>query len=311
VRFSTKGSLLQTKEYLDAMRKRPELFWVAFSIITPDDEILKKIDKYAPDATQRLKTMKALSDIGVKTSLRYRPIIPNISDRTRNYPKAYKSLIEKAAESGAVAVSMEALFSPSALSGDAKERWAELCKVANTDLLNLYKRITPKFGKCIRPSRAFVEDIFLASRDIAHANKMVFASSDPTMKHLNDTGCCCGMLPDDPIFGNWQRENACNAIVEARDNSKLINGKDYIPEWSKTTMVRDMCMCVGAMGVAMANTTWADKLLNGWNDLKTNRGTFLYFQGILKPDSLDAEKNVIYKYSEPLKSGCKTPIFKI
>lgn len=309
-RISTKGNLLQVKEYLDKLATAPELFWVAFSLITPDDELLQKIDKFAPNATQRLLTMKKVSALGVKTSLRFRPIIPGVSDRTPAHPHAYRELIERAAEAGAQAVSMEALFSPSALTKDSKDRWNELHKITKTNLISLFKSISPKAGACTRPSRAYVEDIFYAARDVAHKCGLTFAVSDPVMKHLNDTGNCCGMKPDDPVFGNWQREQATNAIVEARAG-KLINGKDYIPPWSNTIMRRDMCMHVGPQGAVMSQTPWAEKLINAWNDIRTNRGALVYFQGILQPVKLDADGNIIYKYEEPKKAGCKTPIFKV
>ena len=53
VRISTKGNLFLTDEYLDAISEKPHLYWVAFSIITPDDERLAKIDRYAPSATEK------------------------------------------------------------------------------------------------------------------------------------------------------------------------------------------------------------------------------------------------------------------
>jgi len=36
-RMSTKGNMFLLDEYLDGISERPELYWVAFSLITPDD----------------------------------------------------------------------------------------------------------------------------------------------------------------------------------------------------------------------------------------------------------------------------------
>jgi DNA repair photolyase len=309
VRISTKGKLFAIPEYLDAV-SHPELFWVAFSLITPDDELLEKIDVHAPNATERLKCMKLLSQRGVTTSLRMRPIIPNVSDCTPKHPKAYKELIERAAEAGAKAVSMEALFAPSRLLGDSKQRWDEMQRIISFPLIEYYKRITPKGGSCIRPSRAFVEDMFHACREVAHNCGMVFAVSDPTMKHLNDTGNCCGMLPNDPIWGNWQRENANQAIIDAK-NKPFIVGSDYIPAWAHHVNKNQMCMSSGPKGCVDASTTWAEKLLDTWNDLKTNRGVLQYFQGILKPTALTADKQVQWAYREPERVHMANPVFKV
>jgi len=43
-RFSTKGNLFLVDEYINAMKEKPHLFWVAFSIISADDEIIKQLD---------------------------------------------------------------------------------------------------------------------------------------------------------------------------------------------------------------------------------------------------------------------------
>jgi len=308
-RISTKGILLQEQEYLEAF-SNPNLFWFAFSIITPDDELITKIDKYAPNATERLKAMYALSKKGVSTSLRFRPMIPNVSDRTKNHKYAYRDLIQKAADSGARAVSMEAMFSPGALLGDTKQRWDELHEIVGINLIDLYKNLRSKGGSCNRISRPLVEDIFYECQELTHKNNMTFAVSDPIMKHLNDTGCCCGMLPNDPIWGNWQRENATNAVVEAKEG-KEVNGKDYVPEWANEICMRDMCCIVGPAGAMVNRKTWADKLINTWNDLKSNRGALNYFQGILRPKAMDKDKNIVYAYNSPKRQHNKNQLFKV
>jgi len=60
VRISTKGGrLLQMKEYLDLFAENPRQFWVAWSIISNDDERIAKVDINAPVTSERLKAMKA------------------------------------------------------------------------------------------------------------------------------------------------------------------------------------------------------------------------------------------------------------
>ena len=307
-RISTKGKLLATKEYLNAF-DRPDLFWVAFSIISIDDEVLAKIDKNAPLPSERLATMKALSSQGISTSLRFRPLIPNVSDRTAKHPQAYVELIEKAAEAGCRAVSMEMLFAPGQLIGSTRQRWNELEKTIKFPIRELYRKITPKLGACIRPSRAYAEDLFLHSREIAHKCGMTFGVSDPIMKHLNDTGCCCGIKPNDPHFGNWQRENATNALVEARDKKKRVTAKDYIPKWAYDVMKRDLCALSGVTAINFKDTTWGDVLNETWNDLRGNRGPLVYFQNLLKPVAIE-NGDIVYEYRKPEYHNCKTPVLR-
>ena len=94
VRISSKGTVMGEPDYLERLAKAPHLFWFAFSIISPDDKLIGKVDKGAPVTSQRIAAMKAVTDIGCKASLRFRPMMPGLSDATPDYPRAYQSLIE-------------------------------------------------------------------------------------------------------------------------------------------------------------------------------------------------------------------------
>lgn len=309
-RISTKGTLFTLPEYLEAF-SRPELFWVAFSIISIDDQLMAQIDKFAPVPSERIKAMRALSKAGVKTSLRFRPLIPNLSDRTPRHPYAYRELIERCAEAGATAVSMEALFTPGSLRGEAGKRWSTLEKVIGFDIRRVYKDLTPKGGSCTRLSREYVEDMFYACQEVTHACGMTFAVSDPLFKHLNDTGCCCGIKEDDPVFGNWQRENATTALVEARRTGLEVSATKYIPAWAHTQKIQNLCFITGPKACSLEKFMWSDKLRNTWNDLESNRGVLYYFQGSLRPVGKDKEGNIAYVYSEPPRKHFRHQIFKI
>lgn len=122
VRISTKGNMFLEEDYLRKVEERPELFWVSISLITPDDNILKGIDIGAPSAKDRLEVMSNLKAIGVKTSLRLRPMLPGVSDATPDYPEAYKTLIRESKKNGARAVSAEVAYMPGAMTAEVKKR---------------------------------------------------------------------------------------------------------------------------------------------------------------------------------------------
>ena len=296
VRISTKGTVFQSKEYLDAIAKAPELFWVAFSIITPDDEVLEQIDRRAPNATQRIRTMKALSSVGVKTALRFRPILPGISDATKEYPQAYKVLIEEAAEAGAGAISYEVGFVPGGMTKEVRARWNVLSKVAGVPFEKIYRGFGP-IQSCMRPPHTWVENIMHAIRDEAHKHSMNVGVSDPVWKQLTDTGCCCGIMPDDPVFGNWEIESATNQLLLAKETGKVLGPKDIIPEWAYEHGWAGIANPgVGPLVAYKArHQTWAKRLHDLWNNLGAQRGPLEYFQGALQPVE---RKNgdVFYKY---------------
>lgn len=314
LRLSTKGTVLRQKDYLNAMAQAPELFWVAFSIISPDDDVLSKIDIGAPNATERLKTMAALSKIGVKTSLRFRPMFPGISDKTPRYPKAYKALIDKAAEAGAVAVSYECGFYPGRLTADAAKRWDILAKVSGAPLPNIYR----SFGgqACTRPSYTWTENIMHAVAEVAHSHGMVVGVSDPVWKQLTDTGCCCGILPGDEVFGGWSKQNATNSLLIAKNKKRqrLITFADSIPAWTEEILLAESCyMGAGPKTVyKKRHLTLFEKYRSVWNDPKSQRGPAVYFQGAVEPTStVDEDGNIVYKYVGLERQHMKAPYWSV
>lgn len=298
VRISTKGTIMAEKDYLLALTKAPHLFWVAFSIITPDDEIIERIDRQAPNATQRLRAMAVLSREGVKTSLRFRPILPGVSDCTAQYPEAYRVLIEKAAQAGASAISYEVAFAPGIMTAGLRWRWERLHQIVGIPYIALYKR----FGghtACLRPPYTWTENIMHAICFQAHRNGLQVGVSDPVWKQLTDTGCCCGIAPDDPVFGNWQRESATNQLLVAKQTGKLLGPDDIIPAWAREVPLQQI-VNLGAGPLKTyrrRHATWADKLHATWNDLKGQRGPLNYFQGALLPVKRDGDGDLYYRYA--------------
>lgn len=296
VRISTKGNLFLEDEYLQAIAKAPELFWVNFSIISIDDKIMKLVDVGAPPPSERLRCMKNLSEIKVKTGLRFRPIIPGISDATPDYPNAYMDLINTAADNGAGNISYEVAFLPM-LDPKAVPKWTRLEKITGIPYLSIYR----KFGRtqpCTRASYIWTEQIMHAIHKVAKARNMFIGVSDPLWKQLNDGGCCCGIPPNDPVFGNWQRESATNRLVEARDAGKLLSPKDIVPEWALMTKADAMYRPpIGPAGATFRKYfLWGDKMQEQWNDLTCDRGPLQYFQGALRPVERTTDGDMIFKY---------------
>ena len=313
-RISTKGKLFLEDEYLDAV-SYPDIFSVAFSLITVDNEILSRIDKGAPTVDERLESMKRLSDRGVKTILRMRPIIPNVTDSTPNHPEAWKELVYRAAEAGAEAISAEVLFVPGARAEKEDKRFAQIEDIIGVPLRKWYENITVAYGKCIRPSRAWTQDFMKNLVDYAHKCGLDVGISDPVMAELGDTPCCCGIMPDDPVFGNFEKETAKRCVVQGRQlaeegQNSYWQLEDVMPKWAKDVKKSDMVFMIGREHTwKISNLTWYDEIKKTWNDFSGNRGVLKYFEGLLKPVRRDENGNVVYKYDPPKYKDVNPPFW--
>lgn len=298
VRISTKGRIFLLPEYQEVIAKAPHLFWVAFSIITPDDELLAKIDLRAPSATMRLQTMKALSKLGVKTSLRFRPLWPHVSDKTKNHPIAYKELIERATQAGAIAVSYEVGFVPGVITKQTRSRWEHFSHVIGVPLEKLYLSFGKRQG-CMRAPYSWTENIMHAIYEEAHKNGLVCGVSDPVWKQLTDTGCCCGILPDDPVFGNWETESATNQLLLAKRDGKLIKSTDIIPAWAYKERASSLVnLGVGPLSAYdKRHRLWSDTMIDLWTNINKERGPLTYFQGALVPIERLSDGDILFKYN--------------
>jgi DNA repair photolyase len=304
VRVSTKGGLLlQQPEYLALLAKRPELFWFAFSCITVDDVLLSQIDRRAPNATERLKAMAGLTKLGCRASIRMRPILKNVTDTTPAHPKAWQELLRRARDAGAEAVSMEFVFVPGAEKPGVEARWNAIEEITRFPYRRFYKKTSDKFSACLRSSRWWKEELTFAIREEAHALGMVFSISDPHWKELNDTGCCCGIKDTDPVFGNWEKKQACQALLNAKADFEaggpgLLHLADVVPDWAKRVMARSLLCVVGPKGTAEASRTAFGEYHHRhiWNDLNSPRGPYIYFGGIVKPCGKDENGDLVYQY---------------
>lgn len=322
VRIGTKGGVvLQRKEYLKLFEKNPDQFWFAFSITCNSDEIIRQIDINAPSTSDRLAAMKKLTKIGCNASLRFRPFLPGISDSYPGEPQAWKTLILRAKESGARAISFEYIFLPSNMTGKQKAMHQLLFKVMkNPKFAQFWMENSNKKEVCRRGKREIKEEITLRIKHLCHKIGMQFGCSDPHFKELNDTGSCCGMPEEHPYFGNWSRRQMTEVIVQARKaynsgEELLINYNDWKPKWAHKIQFREMVSIGNWHNYRIKkNTTFGDHIRERWNNPSHPRGPYIYFDKALVPIGLDritGDLVYVYKRWKKMKrfSGIVNDIF--
>lgn len=302
VRVGTKGAnVMMEKPYRDLFHATPDKFWFAFSIISADDDLLTSVDVAAPNATERFAAMKAYAKEGHPVSVRFRPFLPGLSDHN----DGWRRLLDKAADAGAKAVSFEFIFLEMAPTTRQKIMYNHMFKaMGDVKFGEKWNAMSRSIESCRRGSRDYKFEVTSNIRDYAHKLGMVFACSDPHFKELNDTGCCCGILPDDPIFGHWSRRQLTNVVHELKKDfdagiRRRVSYNDWAPEWAHNVRAVEMYNCGGWHSKRVRKYfTFGDAMRNKWNDPRHPRSPYIYFAGVMHPVGVDQNKDVVYEYRD-------------
>lgn len=312
VRISTKGTVLLERDYQKVIAQAPHLFWIMVSIVTPDEQLAAKVERHVPSPKQRIRVIEEMTKLGCFTGLRFRPVVPGMSDRTPRFPVAYKTLIDWAADAGAKAMEYEIVYVPMRFHGEQKERWERMERDIGVPLRDVYMGMGPAQAS-LRPSAQWMEDIVHAIHHCSKQRGLIVGISEPSWKELNDDGCCCGMVRTHPVFGNYEPKNFTQALVNARDTGKPIELEDVTPEWAHTTKMSLICNIGGAGPLAAYNKrhlTYAEFIANDWRNQRSTRNPLTYFQGALKP--IVDGKDVKYEFvGQKRRHPALTPFWEV
>ena len=292
--FSSKGDLLLTdKKYWDIFMANKENYHYKASIITADEEVAKIIEAGVPTPKRRFEVLKALSDAGVETTLRMRPFIIGITDKTM------PELIRMGAEAGVKSVSTEFFCLETRMTPALKTRYKAMSKLCGFDIVEYYKKLSTGCGY-LRLNYQIKEKYIKAVKTECEKYGIRLHVSDAHHKELSCTGSCCGLPDNHPTLSNYQKSQFTNAIVIARKNGTVKFSEiaeDF--EWLKSFLWRN------AEGfntgnndkrLKRKNLTMFEFMRNAWNNPKDLHGPYKYFGGALRPIDKDENGDLIYKY---------------
>jgi len=321
MRVSTKGArVLLRPEYVKALTEHPNRkIWFAFSIISSDDELIKKIDCGAPETSVRMKAIKMLTSLGYPCSLRYRPIIPPVAQRIMPNGKTdWMNLIDLAKEAGVRAISFEQIFLNQMANEKQRKLYREMCAVMGCpDFPMEWKHHSIKNQPCLRANRFYKYNLMMSIRNYAKNAGLVVGISDPHFKEYGDYGCCCGIPRSDAVFGHYST-SMTDLVIKGRKTFER-TGKnlqfrftDFAPSWGQKIAYTNMCNVGDADKKMVAKyKTWYDNIRDTWNEPKHPRSPYNYFEGILFPVGVDELKNVIYEYRDWATQVWKKPLPKL
>lgn len=92
VSFLTKGFV--TNRFCQLFANQPQLVFAQIGITTLDDRLRRRFEPHTASPLERMRHIESLKRIGVETTVRLDPLIPDLSDTEENLRPLFKSLQE-------------------------------------------------------------------------------------------------------------------------------------------------------------------------------------------------------------------------
>ena len=289
--FSTKSAWVFNDPKYQELFRGADNWNVKFSIITLDEEDANKIEVGVASPRQRLDAMKKYNELSKGgTTLRLRPFIPGVSDKT------YLDLIREAHKAGATAVTTEFFCLEMRSINQAKEHYQVISDVAGFDIVEFYRKYSTGTGY-LRLNRKVKEKYIKKMKELCDELGMRFYVSDAHFKECSNNCCCCALNK------NWDysRGNFAAALQIAKKKGKVY--------W--TDIEKDMYflnfLLKKAEGFNTNNSetrakyegmTMKDYLHYLWNSPKMGQSPYKIFEKVLIPDGYDENHDIIYKYNK-------------
>lgn len=289
--FSTKSAWVFNDPKYQELFKGADNWNVKFSIITLDENDAKKIEVGVPSPRARLDAMKKYNELSKGgTTLRLRPFIPGVSDKT------YLDLIREAHKAGATAVTTEFFCLEMRSIKTAKEHYKTISDCAGFDIVEFYRKHSNGSGY-LRLNRKVKAKYIKKMQDLCNELGMRFYVSDAHFKECSHNCCCCALNKN----WNYSRGHFASALQIAK---KV--GKVYWADIEKDMYFLDFPIAK-ASGFNLNSSenraklngmTMKDYLHYLWNSPQRGQSPYKIFEKVLIPDGLDEDNNIIYKYNQ-------------
>ena len=289
--FSTKSAWVFHDPKYQELFRGTDNWNVKFSIITLDEKDAKKIEVGVPSPLERLAAMKEYNKLSKGgTTLRLRPFIVGVSDKT------YLDLIRAAKEAGATAVTTEFFCLEMRSIQNAKEHYDVISECAGFDIVEFYRKYSNGSGY-LRLNRKVKEKYIKKMQELCGELGLRFYVSDAHFKECCNNGCCCAL----PQGWDYSRGNFSAALQIAKKTGEV--------RWSD--IEKDMYFLDfpyrKAQGFNVNSSenrakfdgmTMKDYLRYLWNNPKRGQSPYKIFERVLRPDGLDENGDIIYKYDQ-------------
>lgn len=297
VSISTKGVWwLYDEEYRDLLRAGAEqrTIHLKITIITDDEKKAKVLEAGTPTPDERYRGLETASELGVVTTLRFRPYILGVSDLCD------EAMLRRAKDVGCYSATTEFLCVEGRSSTIAAERFERIGQVAGYDVYRFYRLHSASRAGLLRLNYDLKRPHIRRMQAVCEEIGLKFFVSDA---HHKEAGCgsgCCG-LPDEGPLGNSFDGHFGEAVQIAKRNGQVM--------WSDIAQEAENLKAISfyrAEGYNAGSTrnranrryqTMYDYMRECWNNVDSKLSPAKHHGGAMVPTGADENGDVIYTYN--------------
>jgi DNA repair photolyase len=303
VRFSTKGTWwVDNEEYMEIFRGAKN-FSMMISIINLDEERARLIERGVDSPAKRFRALEKWVEAGAGDAiLRLRPFIFGCSDINDEYLQ----MIEYAGDIGVKGVSTE--FFCLEMRGDDStvKRYDKMSEAIGFDIIDFYRKNSPGQSGYLRLNPEIKKPYVEKMRALCDKLKIRLSISDAHHKDKGDSGACCAL---DTKVMKHNKGQFTEVLVLAKsrfvdDHVGEVTWKDMEPSLRKLGFDKFLWRHAQGYNTGSSETrskrynmTMYDYFREIWNTPNSGQSPYKYFQGLLRPDRVDSEGNVVYHYA--------------
>ncbi len=255
--ISTKSTLLSTPVYLNELRQNPNIV-VQFSFSTLNDKIGQLVEPYSYAPSEILKTIEVLSKHLIKTTARWQPFIPNVSEQPEEF-------IKKIASVGIRHLGFEHLKLPVE---NNSLLWQKLSKNLNFDIKKFYSdnNASRDGREMVLPPDFKIKNALIVKNELKKYG-ITFGSADNDIQYLSDFDCCCSGVDQFAGFENWNKFQIANAIKKSNGNE--IRFELIADEWHPKGSIDKFLNSESRIVKKEDHNTINDYILDRWENLNS------------------------------------------
>ena len=286
--ISTKSTLLSDNEYLDVLKSNKNTV-VQFSFSTLVDDISRIVEPSSYLPSEILKCITKLSASGIKTTVRWQPYIPNVSES----PEKFIPIIEA---TGIQHLGFEHLKLPVEKNNPL---WQKLTNKLSFDIREFYTKLESKTDgrELILPTEYKIKTALLVKKELRNRN-ITFGSADNDIQYLSDNNCCCSGVDQFEGFENWNKFQIAHAVKKSKGENITF---DLIAnEWSPVGAIDKYLNSDSRMTKQNGHNKIADYIKARWENLNSDFNPTRFY-GVKDSGERDGNGYRIFEWDKQIK----------